>query len=91
MDVACSDEPVAYHFSASKWAALKAKFSNPEKWFYFRVSYAGSRFASERVQVLARSKSEALHKVLEDSTACLMWYQQTDRKFKPLNSKKHKP
>ncbi len=88
MDVVSSDEPVAYHFSASKWASLTKKFSQPERWFHFRVSYAGSRCASERVQILARSKNEALDKVLDDSTACLMWYQQTDSKFKPLNNKK---
>ena len=87
MDVVSNNEPVAYHFSASKWAALTEKFSNPEKWFYFRVSYAGSRFASERVQVLARSKNEALDKVLDDSTACLMWYKEADSKFKPTTRK----
>jgi len=87
MDVVSNNEPIAYHFSASKWAALTAKFSNPEKWFYFRVAYAGSRCASERVQVLARSKNEALNKVLDDSTACLMWYREADSKFVPTTRK----
>ena len=78
---------VSSNFSSNKWKALAKKFSNPETWFYFRVAYAGSRFASERVQVLARSKKEALDKVLDDSTARLMWYQQTDLNFKPLTKR----
>ena len=78
---------ISYHFSASKWAALTEKFSNPEEWYYFRVAYAASRFASERVQVLARSKNEALNKVLDDSTACLVWYKEADSNFKPTNRK----
>ena len=80
-------ELVSSNFSSNKWKALAKKFSNPETWFYFRVAYAGSRFASERVQVLARSKKEALDKVLDDSTARLMWYQQTDHNFKSLTKR----
>lgn len=87
MDVVSSDEPVAFHFSASKWKALTAKFSNPERWFYFRVSYAASRFASERLKVLARSKEQALEQVLADSFAEPVWYKETDSEFVPTTRK----
>ena len=87
MDIVSSDEPVAYHFSASKWSALTAKFSNPEKWYYFKVSYAASRFASERLKVLARSKEQALNQVLGDSLAEPIWYRETDSEFVPTTRK----
>ena len=87
MDVVSSDEPVAFHFSASKWAALTEKFSNPERWFYFRVSYAASRFASERLKVCARSKEQALEQILCDTFAEPVSYRETDSEFVPTTRK----
>ena len=78
---------ISYHFSASKWAALTEKFSNPEEWYYFRVAYAASRFASERLKVLARSKEQALNQVLGDSLAEPIWYRETDSEFVPTTRK----
>ena len=79
---------VATHFSASKWAALTEKFSNPEKWFYFRVAPVGSKKSTHRIMVRARSLREASERVLDESNSSIIWYQQTDSKFKPLNNKK---
>ena len=87
MDVVSNNEPVAYHFSASKWAALTAKFTNPERWFYFKVSYAASRYASERLKVLARSKEQALDQILCDTYAEPVWYRETDSEFVPTTGK----
>jgi hypothetical protein len=87
MDVVSNNEPVAYHFSASKWAALTKKFSQPECWYYFKVSYAASRFASERLKVLARSREQALEQILGDTFAEFLWYRETDSEFVPTNRK----
>jgi hypothetical protein len=87
MDVVSSNEPIAYHFSASKWAALTAKFANPERWYYFKVSYAASRFASERLKVRARSKEQALAQVICDTYAEPVWYREADSSFVPTTGK----
>ena len=78
---------IAYHFSASKWAALTAKFANPERWYYFKVSYAASRFGSERLKVRARSKDQALNQILCDTLAEPVWYSETDSSFVPTTRK----
>jgi hypothetical protein len=87
MDVVSNNEPVAYHFSATKWSALTAKFANPERWYYFKVSYAASRYASERLKVLARSKEQALAQVVCDAYAEPVWYRETDSEFVPKTRK----
>jgi hypothetical protein len=87
MDVVSNNEPVAYHFSASKWAALTKKFSQPECWYYFKVSYAASRFASERLKVRARNKEQALAQVICDTYAEPVWYREADSEFVPTNRK----
>ena len=87
MDVISSNEPVAYHFSASKWTALTKRFSKPEKVFYFRMAAVGTKKASSRVMVRARSLQEATERMLDDGTTTIIWYQQTDRNFKPLASR----
>ena len=78
---------VSYHFSSNKWTALTKKFSKPETLFYFRVAPVGAKKSTHRIMVRARSIKEATERVLDDSTYSVIWYQQTDSKFKPLNSK----
>ena len=76
-----------YHFSSSKWENLTTKFSQPERWFHFRVSYAASKFASERLKVLARSKEQALAQVICDTYAEPIWYRVTNGDFVPTTGK----
>lgn len=76
-----------YHFSSSKWENLTTKFSQPECWYYFRVSYAASRFASERLKVRARSKEQALAQVICDTYAEPLWYREMDNEFVPTTGK----
>ena len=78
---------VIYHFSSNKWRALTTKFSKPETLFYFRVAPVGAKKSTHRIMVRARSLKEATERVLDDSTCSVIWYQQTDSKFKPLNKK----
>ena len=76
-----------YHFTSAKWENLTTKFSNPENWYYFRVSYAASKFASERLKVLARSQEQALAQVVCDTYAEPVWYRETDSSFVPTTGK----
>ena len=78
---------VAYHFSSNKWTALAKKFAKPETLFYFRVAPVGSKKTTHRIMVRARSLREATERVLDDSTCSVIWYQQTDHNFKPLNKR----
>tara|TARA_B110001469_G_C9593901_1_gene294823 strand:+ start:1005 stop:1175 length:171 start_codon:yes stop_codon:yes gene_type:complete len=51
------------------------------------VSYAASRFASERLKVRARSKEQALAQVICDTYAEPLWYREMDNEFVPTTGK----